>query len=295
MVPIMNRYKYVALLLGFMLVILTGCANPLSCLMGCVSQKPPQQYTFLPINTSHIAHKVIVLEDDTPPLQKAEYFTQMLKMLADRINASIIPGEDGIDVFGGAITHKSIQNDLFAYYVPPIPPDKPMPMLQVCPTEATEGETPTHFSDRVAACELANKKAIEEWQSFLKTNHQLLSQVRAQVKQYTDAMRSIKPVNDPVADDIYGALADASAHFSHFSSEEKILILASPLRNNTTVDYSRNISLKSVAVRVTFFTCDTTSECDNTKAYWTQQLLGFGASSVTFYTPQDTLVENPTF
>lgn len=288
-------YKWLALLLSFVPVLLSGCANPFSCMLGCVSQKHPQQYQNLPINTTHIAHKVIVLENDTPPLQKAEYFSQMLKMLADRIDASILPGEDGIDVFGGAITHKSIQNDLFAYSIKPIPPDKPKPVLQVCPSEAMDGETPTHFADRVAACEQANTKAIADWQAFLKINHELLNQVRAQVRQYTDAMRKFKPINDPVSDDIYGALADAASHFSHFSSGEKILILASPLRNNTNVDYTRNIHLRHVVVRVTFFTCDTSSQCDSTKAFWTQQLLSFGASSVTFYSPQDTIVENPTF
>jgi len=262
-------------------------------MLGCASPQHPQQYQYLPMNTTHIAHRVIVLENDTPPLQKAEYFSEMLKMLADRLDAAIIPGEDGIDVFGGAITHKSIQNDLFAYSIKPIPPDRPMPVLQVCPTEAMEGETPTHFSDRVASCEQANAKAIADWQAFLKINHTLLNQVRTQVKRYTDAMKKIKPINDPIAEDIYGALVDASSHFSHFSNGEKLLILASPLRNNTNVDYTRNISLRGVVVRVTFFSFDTASEGDSIKAYWTQQLLSFGATSVTFYSPQDTIVDNP--
>ncbi len=288
-----SRYKWVALQLGFLLGILSGCANPFSCMLGCISHQAPQQYQYLPMNTTHIAHKVIVLEDDTPPLQKAAYFSQMLNMLADRLDAAITPGEDGIDVFGGAITSKSIGNDLFAYSIRPIPPDKPMPVLQICPTEAMEGETPTHFSDRVAVCEQANAQAIADWQAFLKINHELLSQVRAQVKRYTAAMKKIKPINDPIADDIFGALSDASGHFSHFSSGEKILILASPLRNSTNIDYTRNINLRAVSVRVTFFTCDTASECDSTRAYWTQQLLSFGASSVTFFSPQDTIVDNP--
>jgi hypothetical protein len=296
LVSSISRFNRETLLFGFLLVILTGCANPLICMLGCVTPQPPQQYKYLPINTTHIVHKIIVLEDDTPPLQKAQYFTHMLKMLADWTDAAIIPGEDGIDIFVGAITHKSIQNDLLAFHVRPIPPDKPMPVLQVCPTEAQDGETPTHFSDRAAACEQANTKAIADWQAFLKTNHELLTQVRAQVKQYTDAMRNnIKPIIDPISEDIYGALSDASSHFSHFSSAdgEKILIMASPLRNNTNVDYTRNINLRGVAVRVTFFTCDTSSECDSTKAFWSQQLLSFGASSVTYYSPQDTIVDNP--
>src|SRR5258708_38778569 len=84
-----SRYKQVALLLAFLLVILTSCANPLFCILGCVSPQPPQQYKYLPMNTMHIVPRIIVLEDDTPPLQKAEYFTQMLKMLADWTDAAI--------------------------------------------------------------------------------------------------------------------------------------------------------------------------------------------------------------
>src|SRR5205823_6361644 len=138
-----------------------------------------------------------------------------------KIDASIIPGESGIDIFVGAITHKSIGQDLIAFHVPPVPPDKPKPVLQTCPTEADNGETPTHFANRVAECDQANKKALASWQDFLKTNHELLSQVRAQVKVQTDAMRNLKPVYDPIADDIYGALASASAHLSHFQSGDK--------------------------------------------------------------------------
>lgn len=301
MVSFINRYKWVPVALALIVLVtaLIGCASPFACLTGCVSPPSQPQYTYTPLNTTHIKHKVIVLEDDTPPLQKAQYFTQILNMLADRIDGAIVPGEDSIDVFVSAITSRSMQNDLFAFHVQAIPPDKPMPVLQPVPSEADPGETPTHFADRAAAIEEANQKKIEDWQAFLKANHQLLNQVRTQVHLYTDQMREIAkhPIVDPVRDDIYGALADASAHFSHFQSKnvDKLLLLSSPMQNNTAIDQTQNINLQGSIVRVVFFTCTIAPSCDSLKAYWTKQLTGFGAVSVSWYFPQDTIVENPTY
>ncbi len=279
-----------------LLVLLSGCAPSFTCAISCPSRPTPQAYPYTPINTTVIPHVTVALYDDTPPLQRAEYFSKMLHMLADRIDSAIVPGEDGLDIFVGAITHKSIGQDLIAFHVKPIPPDKPKPVLQTCPTEADQGETPTHFANRSAACQQANSKAISDWQDFLKTNHELLSQVKAQAKQQIDAMENLKPTWDSIADDIYGALASASSHLSHFSSGEKILLLSSPMRNNTAIDQTENVSLRQTIVRVDFFSCDTSaSSCDSIKTYWTEKLMSYGASSVTWYTPQDTLVEAPTF
>ncbi len=109
-------------------------------------------------------------------------------------------------------------------------------------------------------------------------------------------MRNLKPVTDPIADDIYGALASASSHLSHFSSGEKILLLSSPMRNNTAIDQTENINLAGVVVKVDFFSCDTSApSCDSIKTYWTQKLKSYGSLSVNFYSVQDTLVETPTF
>ncbi len=301
MVSFLVRYKWVPVALALIVLVtaLIGCASPFACLTGCVSPPLQPQYTYTPLNTTHIKHKVIVLEDDTPPLQKAQYFTQILNMLADRIDQAIVPGEDGIDVFVSAITSRSMQNDLLAFHVPAIPPDEPMPILQPVPSEADPGETPTHFADRAAAIQEANTKKTADWQAFLRTNHELLNQVKILAKGYTDKLRAIAkhPIVDPVRDDIYGALADASEYFSHFQSKnvDKLLLLSSPMQNNTAIDQTQNINLQGSIVRVVFFTCSIASSCDSLKAYWTKELTDFGAVSVSWYFPQDTIVENPTF
>lgn len=290
-----HRERIVIPALALLVILLSGCTNPLACLFGCVSRPSPVAPLIQPINTTLLPHVTVVYEVDGPPLQPAKYAVTALHMLADRIDNAIIPGESGLDVFIGAITSHSLQNALLAFSVPAIPPDKPKPVLQICPTEAAENETPTHFADRVAACQTANSQAMADWQAFLTTNHQLLNQVKAQVKIDTNALRNLKPVFDPVSDDIFGGLSDASAHFAHFQSGIKILTLVSPMDNNTNIDQTQEIRLSGVKVNVTFFTCQLARECDQKKAYWTQQLLHFGASSVAFYNPQDTIVENPTF
>src|SRR5438132_4264180 len=99
-----KKHRFATFILScVLLLMLSGCANPFTCPLGCPSRPTPQQYKYLPINTTLITHITVALYDDTPPLQRAEYFTAMLKMLGNRINSAIVPGEMGIDVFVGAI------------------------------------------------------------------------------------------------------------------------------------------------------------------------------------------------
>jgi hypothetical protein len=192
----------------------------------------------------------------------------------------------GLAVYVNLITHNSIQNNVLSLAVPAFPAD-PAP-----PPAPKVGDDP--YANAQAQSEY--QKAFTVWQEQLRAQHQKLAALRNQVKQWTDQFRSLNPARfyDPIADDLYGCLVDASQHFQNVTGE-KYLVIASPLVNNTLVNASSNINLAHTHVLVIYRTCTVASTCAASDADFTHLFLQYKAASVKVLDPAQSEVEKPTF
>jgi hypothetical protein len=223
---------------------------------------------------------------NTPPIFPAQLFHAAANALSERVQSLINPNSGGLALYVNLIRHNSIQGTVLSYKVPGFPAD-PLP-----PPQPAQTDNP--YTN--AAWQQAYQKAFAAWQAQLLSQHQQLAALRAQVKQWTDTLRSLNPRQfyDPIADDLYGCLDDASQHFQGVTGD-KFLLIASPLINNTLVNASMSINLSGVHLVVVYRTCDVAAVCAASDAYWTKMFQQYGATSVKVLDVAQSDIEKPTF
>lgn len=211
---------------------------------------------------------------DTKPLYPEQFFRAAASALAGRVDEDVTVNSGGMTIFVNLITHDSLPENIMSFTVPSLPP------YPLQPTLKTDSGAYKNAQDRQTY-----HKELVSWQAKVTTLQHTLSQVQAQAKQNTDKLRTLLDFDsDPVAQDTFGCLFDASQHFAHFQGV-KYLYIASGLQNNTAVDVVQRLSLAGVHVTVVWFRCTTASSCQQTQETWTQTFRRFGASSVTFFYP----------
>jgi hypothetical protein len=271
---------------GRMSVLLSGLLFVVLC--GCSVIPQPGHHTpghiEHPIITPYQPYRVVQVCLDTPPLFPARLMHEATSAIADRIDSAVTVNLGGLLVFVSYISHDSYQNAAIQFSVPAFPADPAFP------------PPPKLGDDPYANAQLQSEyqKAFAAWQEALISQHHQLTLLRAQVKKWTDTLRSLPAPFDNTGADVYGCLQNASQHFQGVTSE-KFLLIASPLVNNTMLQASRNIKLASASVRVIWHTCTIASTCQTNNAYWLHMFLKFGATDVTFYDPAQSAVEKPTF
>ncbi len=268
-----------ALLPYILLVTLGGCSSIIPHI-----ERHTSGYIEQPIIAPLQPYRVVQVCLDTPPLFSARLFREVAKAIADRVDSSITVNQLGLAVFVTLITHDSFQNDVLQFSVPAFAADP------VSPIPPKQGDDP--YANAKSQSEY--QKAVDAWHEVLISQHHKLELLRAQVKQWTDTMRSLPAPFDNTGADIYGCLQDASLHFQGVTGE-KFLLIASPLINNTLLQASQKISLADASVRVIWHTCSIASVCQSNNAYWQHIFLKYGAKEVTFYDPAQSAVEEPTF
>ncbi len=225
---------------------------------------------------------------NTPPIFPASLFRQATNALANRVGSLITSNMGGRAVYVNLITHDSLQNNVLSLKVPAFPAD-PVP-----PPSPKLGDDPYQNSD----VQHAYQQAFATWQLQLIAQHTKLARLRMQVKQWADQLRSLDPARfyDPIADDLYGCLVDASQHVQNVNGDT-VLILSTPLVDNTLVNVSSSINLAGVSVIVIFRTCipAVTSVCAASDAYWTHLFMQYRAKSVKILDPAQSEIEEPTF
>lgn len=278
-----NQYKkqrYISVLLpGLLFVIHCGCSS----IIPHIEHHTPtqiEQPLVAPLQPYHVVQVCL----DTPPLFSARFFREAAIAIADRVDASVTVNQFGLAVYVTLITHNSFQNDAFQFSVPAFPADP------ASPPPPTLGDDP--YAN--AQSQSDYQKAFAAWQEALISQHHKLALLRAQVKKWTDTLRSLPAPFDNTGADIYGCLQDASLHFQGVTGK-KILLIASPLINNTLLQASPNISLSNASVRVIWHTCTIASTCQANNAYWLHMFVKFGSKDVTFFDPAQSAVEKPTF
>jgi len=230
--------------------------------------------------------RVVQLCLDTPPLYPARLAREAAATVADRIDAAVTVNQAGLQVFVSYITSDSFQNAAFQFSVPAFPAD-PTP-----PPPPKVGDDPYQNAEM----QQVYQQAFAAWQGQLIIRHHQLALLRAQIKQWTDRLRSLPVPYDNAGADPWGCLDDASVHFQGVTGE-KYLLIASPLVSTTTVQKRDNLSLAQATVKIIWHTCvpAIAQTCQAHDATWKHLLLQYGAKTVTFFDVAQSRVEKPTF
>jgi hypothetical protein len=249
---------------------------------GCSLKQSPTLLTEQPIRSQYQSFRIVQICLDTPPLYPEHLFRTAANAIADRIDSSITVNFGGMEVYVTLITHDSYQDDVLQFSIPAFPADPTKPQLVQNPNVYDNADANSTY-----------QKELNNWQQALVSQHHKLAELRKQVKQSTDKLRSLPDPYDDKGADLWGCLQDATLHFQQ--AGEKYLLIASALVNNTDLQQSANINLSGASVRVIWRICQVAATCQASNAYWTHVFLKDGAKAVSIYDPASSDNEKPTF
>ncbi len=249
---------------------------------GCSLKKSPTPLTEQPILASYQPFRIVQICLDTPPLYPERLFRSAAKAIADHIDSSITVNSGGMEVYVTLITHDSYQDDALQFSIPAFPSDPSKPQLSQNDNVYNNANANSNYQNKLAS-----------WQQALVSQHRKLAELRKQVKQYTNELRSLPDPYDAKGADVFGCLQDATLHFQQ--AGEKYLLIASALVNNTDLQQSTHINLSGATVHAIWRICQVAATCQSSNAYWTQVFLKDGAKTVSFYDPASSDNEKPTF
>jgi len=249
---------------------------------GCGLKKPPTLLTEQIILAPYQPFRIVQICLDTPPLYPESLFRTAANAVADRIDSSITVNFGGMEVYVTLITHDSYQDDVLQFSIPAFPADPTKPQLVQSNNVYDNADTNSYY-----------QKELAGWQLALVSQHHKLVELRKQVKQYTDKLRSLRDPYDDKGADLWGCLQDTTLHFQQ--AGEKYLLIASALVNNTDLQKSAYINLSGASVRGIWRICQVAATCQASNEYWTQVFLKDGAKAVSFYDPASSDNEKPTF
>lgn len=249
---------------------------------GCSMKQSPTSLKEQPIHSLYQPFRIVQICLDTPPLYPAHLFRNAAKAVADRIDSAITVNFGGMEVYVTLITHNSYQDDVLQFIIPAFPADPSKPQLVQSNNVYSNADANSTY-----------QKELDSWQQALVSQHTKLADLRKQVKQSTDKLRSLPDPYDDKGADLWGCLQDATLHFQQ--AGDKYLLIASALVNNTNLQQSANINLSGASVRVIWRTCQIAATCQASNAYWTHVLLKDRAKAVSIYDPASSDTEKPTF
>ena len=249
---------------------------------GCSLKKSSTPLTEQPILAPYQPLRIVQICLDTPPLYPESLFRNAAIAIADRIDSSITVNFGGMEVYVTLITHDSYQDDILQFSIPALPADPSKPQLVQSNNVYDNADANSTYQNELAS-----------WQEELVRQHHNLAELRTQVKQYTNKLRSLPDPYDDTGADLWGCLQDATLHFQQ--AGEKYLLIASALVNNTDLQKSTYINLSGASVRGIWRICQVAAACQASNAYWTHIFLKDGAKAVSFYDPASSDNEKPTF
>jgi hypothetical protein len=236
-----------------------------------------------PILLPHQSHRTIHACLDITSSIPYTYFEQARDAIAQSIDESVTPNQDGLTGYVSLITSNSWDpaSTLATITVPAIAGDPPPPKLAAVPAATGDPFTDAKAKKQISE---AHAKTLADYQRLLKGNHRTLAQVRSQVKKETNALRSRKPSVSAISTDIWGCIGRADMHFQGVR-EPKVLLIESDLENNTDDQRIPDIHLSGVHVKVIYHYCSNAPECSANDTAWKQTLLKAGAADVLFFDP----------
>lgn len=274
-----RKYGIISALLSYILLVALCACSIIPQTGQKLNGQPDPGIT--PIASPYQKLRIVDACINTPPI--SSYFRLAAAVIADRVDSYITVNEGGLLVYVSYISSHSFGDEAWHVAVPAIPADEGQPTLSPTPNPASF-TNPYDHANAVATVTRANTQITTSWQAQLKSNHEKLAAIRAEVKKATDTLRAITPPFDPVANDYLGCLADASQHLANTNvNAEKYLIIVDPHENNTLVNASSSINLSGVSVREIFRSCAVASVCQATDHADEQLLRSYGARDVQIF------------
>lgn len=225
--------------------------------------------------------------DDDTGSYPSPYFAQANALMATTLKNSVTTNQGGVTLYATAITHNTFdaRNTLAPFTIPAIPsygvPPTPWP-THAAVNPVTDNATAT-------AVEAETGKGIADYNATVAQVDQQLEGAKSAVNKDVKRLTSWKPQVDTIATSVLGCLQLAAERFQG-QSGQKMLYIASDMRNNTEVDATQNFAkdhrLSGVIVHVIFFYSPTAAANEQKSTYWCRLLTSAGATTVLFSDPK---------
>ncbi|HVB23831.1 MAG TPA: hypothetical protein VNG51_17980 [Ktedonobacteraceae bacterium] len=277
-----RRFFWIPIVL---LVVVLGVAfgRPLyDYLMGQLT--PPQPAP--PLVVSNPPYRPLIVGQfciDGPSWYPASIARQAQVSVADSIDSLVTANSGGVHLFVSYIDSRSFQHQALTLNVPPVPA-APLPPVKPQLSDAY----------KQAAALTQYKKDYAAWQGTYGLWQKGLAITQSQVEQQTDALRSLPAHVDNTGASTWGCLFTASQNFQGVNGK-KVLLIASPLMQNTNDLVPTGFTLAGTQVEVIFHNCVTSaSVCAQNDANWRRTFMHYGALSVSFSSVQESQVQKVT-
>lgn len=233
-------------------------------------------------------HRTIAVWLDITGSYPRRYLEQAKQALANMIDASALPGEQGMTLFISLVSHDSWtpESTLLVLQTPPVPADPPLPTLEAAPHP-----TGNQISDaqRDQETQSANCQRLMEFYATLTENHAQLRSIQQTVKQQaSDPLRHLKlPPVDNTATDLWGAVERSASWFQEEQGERWFLAVTD-LWGNTNAQRTGSFDFAGVRVRVLWHFCGdaaSASQCLDNQSWWQAAFIHAGAASVKMLDP----------
>jgi len=223
--------------------------------------------------------------DDTGSYPRT-YFISANKAVASSLGQSVVPNSEGLVLYATLISSKTFDpsQSLAPFVIPAISayPSLPTPL----PTPPQDN--PVSYSATATTVANENNTGITSYNAAMAQKTTELQVTQTQVANDAKRLTNWNPSVDSNATSVWGCLQLARQRFTS-QPGAKYLIIASDMKNNTNVDFTRDFTesqaLKGVSVNVIFYVCQTAGACQQTASQWQQVFKSSGASSVQFNDP----------
>jgi hypothetical protein len=233
---------------------------------------------------------VVVCVDETPSYPEA-LFRSAVNKTADWAAQLVQPDQAGALIYVRYINSDSYADTSAAALTVTIPPIGPLP----APTVGISTPAPLHAQDAQTAT-VATRETRTAYGAQATAVADLVAAARAKVAPQLQKLRAL-PYNVNAPSDIWGCPQRATEIFAdpQFGGQaHKYLVMASDMQSEGMQNQAV-VRLHGVKVYVINFLCEDVYSCNSTRDYWTTNLLGAGATSVTFLGDQDTATTQQLF
>ncbi len=218
-----------------------------------------------------------------------QYLEAAKQALANTIDASILPGEQGATIYVAVINHDSWtpESVLLTLAVPSVPADPPLPTMQAAP-KATGNQYTDSNND--SDTQTANCNTLRTYYATLVQSHTQLRSIQQIVKQQdTDPLRKLTlPGVDNTGTDEWGAIERSAQWFQAEPGEHWYIAITDLWNNESDQQTTHLFNFSGVNARLLWHYCgsDATAEqCSENDAYWKNLFLEAGAASVKMFDP----------
>jgi hypothetical protein len=258
---IRSRRSVLAALL--LLLVFVGACGPTQKVTG-VSQSSQQATTPYTV-PAHREHATVMYCPDITGSYPRDYFRAANHYVADSLDAAVQVNQDGVQVFVTYIDSEpySFASTPLVFSIPSIGNPGNPPSVFPAPTTGDPYKDP----DIQSTANAQMTQTASAWNNSVSTIEAQVAQVHDATKKKTNTLRQLNPKIDSASTSVLGCLALATSRFAANPGDDKWLVIASDMDNNSNIDLSK-VQLDHVHVRIIWFACKNAGSCQSTMKTW---------------------------